>query len=245
MHEAQVHDRNTFITLTYSDESIPSDRSVDVREWQLFAKALRKKISPFRFFHCGEYGDRLHRPHYHACLFGLDFNDDRIFLKTSKAGDALFTSPTLDSVWKKGHAVIGEVTFDSAAYVARYIMKKVNGNQAENHYAWTDETTGEVHLRRPEYTTMSRRPGIGKEWFDRYGGEVFRGDFVVTNGRKAQPPKYYDRLFEMEAPEEMERIKRARAMQAGKNVWNQTRERLLVREKVRKAQGNLYNRELD
>lgn len=94
VHEAQLHSRNCFITLTYNDEHLPENESLDVEHWQLFAKKLRHRFGKFRFLHCGEYGE-LGRPHYHALLFGLDFGHDRIKLK-KKDGNELFTSESLD-----------------------------------------------------------------------------------------------------------------------------------------------------
>ena len=136
MHEAQLHESNAFITLTYADEHLPQDRSLDKREFQLFIKRLRKSIQPqrLRYFHCGEYGAKLGRPHYHACLFGFDFPDKEL-QRYSKTGEKLYRSDLLDSAWQnKGWALIGEVTFQSAAYVARYITKKITGEAAHDHY---------------------------------------------------------------------------------------------------------------
>jgi hypothetical protein len=74
VHEASLHEKNCFITLTYSPENLPKDGSLDVSHFQKFMKRFRKRFGPgIRFFHCGEYGESLSRPHYHACIFGFDF----------------------------------------------------------------------------------------------------------------------------------------------------------------------------
>lgn len=246
MHEASLHTENCFITLTYSDEHLPSDRSLNVRDFQLFMKRLRKKYNDraIRFYHCGEYGSRFGRPHYHALLFGFDFPDRQLFRVTS-AGSRLYRSRDLESLWPFGFSTIGDVTFDSAAYVARYIMKKVTGDKAAEHYEWIDPDTGEIHQRKPEYTTMSRRPGIGKLWYDKYKHEVYPSDEVIVKGRAVKPPKYYDGLYEIEYPEDAERVKEARKRAAARRKQDNTTERLRVREKVKLAQISRLKRSLD
>lgn len=239
MHESQMHDKNCFLTLTYNNENLPPDMSVNVRHFQLFMKKLRKKFgSGIRFFHCGEYGEKFARPHYHALIFGLDFEDRK--LHSVKNGVPLYTSETLDSLWGMGYATIGDVTFESAAYVARYIMKKINGELADEHYLakdpqgnWIyDPETGEILKRTPEYTTMSRRPGIGKPWLDKFQSDVYPHDFIVVNGKKVKPPKAYDANFEITDPVAFRQVKRLRKLVSNDVKENNTPERLKVREKV-------------
>ena len=194
MHEASLHERNCFLTLTFNDEHVPSDYSLNVGTFQKFMKRYRKLCGPVRFFHCGEYGELNFRPHYHAIIFGHDF-PDKIQSNVS-ANNPLFVSPTLNRLWPFGFASIGDVTFESAAYVARYITKKVTGDLAESHYQRVIEATGEIVNVAPEYTTMSRRPGIGAGWFDKFGGEVYPLDRVVMRGREMRPPRAYDQYLE-------------------------------------------------
>ena len=187
-HEASLHENNCFITLTFNDDNLPSDKSLDVRHFQLFMKRLRKQFgSNIRYYHCGEYGEKFRRPHYHACIFNFDFPDKKIF-KISN-GHNLYTSVILSEIWPYGFSLIGDVTFQSAAYVARYIMKKVTGDLAKDHYEYIDPDTGEIINLKPEYTTMSRRPGLGKGWFEKYKSDVYPDDFVILNGKKMKPPK--------------------------------------------------------
>lgn len=228
MHEAQMHERNSFLTLTYDDDHLPSDGSLQLEDFQLFMKRLRRGSSgPLRFFHCGEYGESTGRPHYHACLFGEDFVEDRVVYRVSSRGDSLYNSERLTETWGLGHAVIGELTFESAAYVARYCLKKVTGEKAEAHYAG----------RTPEYVTMSRRPGIGAGWYERFRSEVFPADSVVMRGQEMLPPPFYDKLLEKTDPELFEKIKLERVKNAGEfydNPDNYT-ERLMVRRAVKDA----------
>lgn len=244
MHEASLYEDNAFITLTYADEYLPQDLSVNVREFQLFMKRVRKKYSgrKIRFYHCGEYGETYGRPHYHAILFNLDFSDK--VLHQEKNGNRLYTSQTLEELWPYGYSTIGDVTFQSAAYVARYIMKKVTGEQAADHYEYVDEY-GEIHQRAPEYTTMSRRPGIGKRWLEKFSSEVYPFDRVVVNGKEVKPPKYYDRQFELETPSKYSKIRSQRIVKAKQHKENNTKDRLRVREKVQQARLAMLPRTLD
>ena len=236
VHEASLHEENAFITLTYDDDHLPAGGTLKKKDYQDFMKALRHYYYPkrIRYYMCGEYGEQSVRPHYHACLFGLDFTDKVCY--TEKQGIRLYISSTLNHIWKKGFTTVGEVTFDSAAYVARYIMKKINGEKAYEHYKSIDFETGEIFDLIPEYTTMSRRPGIGREWYKKWKEEVYPEDEVVIRGIKQHPPRYYDTLYDVEQPKEMEKIKSKRTKAAQVHKKNNTPERLAVRERVKKAQ---------
>lgn len=222
VHEASLYADNCFITLTFNDANIPEDGSLDVRHFQLFMKRLRKKYGEnIRFFHCGEYGAHKGRPHYHACLFNFDFPDKVLW--SIRDGVRLYRSDSLQSLWPFGFSTIGEVTFESAAYVARYIMKKVTGDAADSHYDG----------RKPEYTTMSRRPGIGSGWFEKYSSDVYPSDFVVINNKKVKPPRYYNGLYELTDAEGMEIIRRGRkkrVRERGVDGSDRLRTRELVKE---------------
>lgn len=194
MHEAQMHDRNCFLTLTYSDENLPVNRSLDYSHYQKFIRSLRKRTkTKIRFYMCGEYGEQTQRPHYHACLFGFDFNDKKFLTKT-KNGDILYTSDLLSKVWPYGHSLIGDVTFQSAAYVARYIMKKITGDAAFTHYNEVNEDGVIVNSRVPDFTRMSLKPGIGAGWLEKYHSDVYNHDHVVLKGKEVSVPRYYDKL---------------------------------------------------
>lgn len=243
VHEASLYEDNCFLTLTYNDDHLPKDRSLDVRAFQLFMKRLRKEHGDgIRFFHCGEYGPRYGRPHYHACIFNFDFADKKLWKITNEV--PLYISENLCRLWPYGYSTVGAVTFQSAAYVARYIMKKITGDAAASHYEWVDDQ-GEVHQRKPEYTTMSRRPGIGKGWLEKYTSDVYPGDFVVLNGTKMRPPKYYDRQYEAAFPADFKKIRGARVRGAKEHADNNTRDRLRVREKVTEARLSLLPREVE
>lgn len=242
MHEASLHEENCFITLTYDDKHLPRLGSLVPDDMQKFLKRLRKRYADkrIRFYGCGEYGDKYGRPHYHICLFGFDFADKNYL--TSRQGYKVWTSAELESIWQKGICELGSVTFESAAYVARYFLKKALGDEEfkEAAYSVVDTDTGEISQREPEFARMSRRPGIGKEWFDRYKDEVYRSDSVVVRGQECKPPRYYDGAYEALAPEEMSRIKARRKARVdeSENSW----ERLEARECVIEARANLFSR---
>lgn len=243
IHEASLYEENCFITLTYSEEHLPDLRSLDYTQFQLFMKRVRKRYSPkrIRFFMCGEYGDEGSRPHYHACLFNHNF-EDRKYFKTTKTGSKLYTSEILEGLWPFGMSSIGDVTFESAAYVARYIMKKVNGRDKRN-YEEIDRETGEVNYREKEFAHMSLKPGLGSGWWEKWKKEVFPHDRCIVNGQAVKPPKYYYLKLKEEQPYEHDEVAMARQLRAEQQKADNTDERLLVKEEVLKARLNLFKRE--
>lgn len=234
VHESQLHERNSFVTLTYAPEFNPG--VLVKKHFQDFMKRLRKWAEPgkVRYFHCGEYGEKFSRPHYHALLFGVGFSD----LVSWKSN--LFTSKILEGIWGKGFCSVGAVTFESAGYVARYAYKKQARQEKEGHTGGVDLETGEVC---PEYVSMSLKPGIGAAWFDRFCQEVYPYDEVVLRGCKMRPPRYYDKLFSLDDPRAMRRIKRARVRSA--KPEDNTPERLYAREVVTVARQSLAVRSLE
>lgn len=242
MHESSLYRHNAFVTLTYNDRNLPWDGSLKKKDFQNFMKALRRgytrdSTSAIRYYHCGEYGDRTRRPHYHAIIFNIDFDDKEIWKKNTRTGETYYTSEKLNRIWGKGYCVIGDVSFQSAAYVARYILKKINGHKASEHYTKIiDHNTGECVDLQPEYTTMSRRPGIGRGWYEKYKGQLQPDDFVVWKGKKHKIPKYYDHLYELENSKEFEIVKERRIKHASKDSirQNNTPDRLSTREYIQK-----------
>ncbi len=196
----------------------------------------------------GEYGeatpenDFIARPHYHAIIFNHNF-DDRTIFKESE-GIRLYTSDTLDSLWTHGHTSVGDMTFESAAYVARYIMKKVNGAKADEHYTRTDHATGEVVTLESEYSTMSRAQGIGARWFKKFQSDFYPSDSISIRGVRQKPPKYYDYLYDLDPCGDLESIKQKRESAALLRLDDNTPARLAVRETVKIAQTQNLNRKL-
>jgi hypothetical protein len=227
-----MHEKSCFITLTFNQEELDkrsNPASVDVRDFQLFMKRLRKKHKNIRFFHCGEYGEQNKRPHYHALIFGYEFPDRKLWQTRNK--QKYYRSEELEKLWPYGHVVIGEVTFTSCAYVARYIMKKQKGKNAEEHYF--NKETGE--LIEPEYCTMSRKPGIGYDWFKKFKTDVYPNDYCVINGKKIRPPRYYDNLLSEEEKEEIKNKRKEKAPEVYAE-YDERMDRLFVQEQVKITQ---------
>lgn len=250
-HENQMHSQSSFLTLTYNDDNLPKNKTLLLEDIQKFFKRLRINLEraglnhKIRYMYCGEYGEGLGRPHYHVILFGQDFNHDKKPYRRLKTGFILYISQILDKSWQKGFAYVGSVTFESAAYVARYIDKKVNGTAKTEHYTRIDEH-GEVNEIKQEWATASHmKPhpealggGLGSSWFEKYHTDVYPSDEVIMKGKKMRPPAYYDTLLERLNPTLLEEIKNNRkmALQQLNNDEEQSHERLLVKETVKLAQ---------
>lgn len=213
MHEASMWASNCFVTLTYSPGNLPPNASLEHRDYQLFMKRLRFKYSDrtIRYFMCGEYGPLNQRPHYHACLFNVDFRSDRVPQGRSGSGFLFYSSAELADVWSLGNVSVQDLTRETAAYCARYIMKKALGETAKTAYQSVDDD-GVITQRVPEYAAMSKRPyGIGATWFELFGRDVYRGDFVVAqrpgaSAAKLPAPKYYDKLLKRKDEEKFDEV---------------------------------------
>lgn len=234
LHEAQLWPHSWFVTLTYNAENLPRTAAglptLLPSDFQRFMKRLRFEHAPrkIRFFQAGEYGE-LGRPHHHAILFNLPLEDLRP-LHGSGSGSPLFRSAALERVWPLGFVSVGQVSVASAAYAARYTLKKVGGESAPAHYQG----------RVPEYVTMSRRPGIGAGWFKKFRDDVYPLDRVVTRGKPerapvvGRPPRFYDEQLRRADPAMFERVKVVRAGKAVLTSGDEERSnrRLAAREGV-------------
>lgn len=219
MLEAQYHESSYFLTLTYDDEHVPPSyypdpetgeaiRSLTLKkkDMQDFMKRLRRRLEyadkpPIRFYGCGEYGTDTHRPHYHIIVFGLEL-DDLKPLKTSSLGFPYYTSQLIEDCWPQGYSMVCNVSWDTCAYVARYVTKKWTGDFKEFY---------EQFNIQPEFSLMSRKPGIAKQYFDEHKEDIYHFDEIFLTlsdgGKTARPPRYYDRLFDLENPEIMSLVK--------------------------------------
>lgn len=275
VHESKMHSQNSFLTLTYDPEHLPSGGTLVLKDVQDFLKRLRARVaqecrcgikSPWRFgngfcgarklrfFLCGEYGEKLERPHYHAIIFGYDFPDK---VPVKRSGEfCLYESSMLSSTWGNGSAWIGDVSFDSAAYVANYATKKITGSAAAAHYAG----------RKPEFLIMSRGGrdakgklgGIGASWIKKFGREVFSSDEVIVRGASCRPPRFYDQALLAVNPFEWYATKARRGFDAERLeefvlrsgdvveiAPDRNAVRLAVREKVARAKYALKRRSME
>lgn len=248
MHEASLHKDNCFITLTYKDSDSMGSVSLDYNHFSAFMKRLRSRFPKDRFsFLCaGEYGETnpatgcidggKYRAHFHALLFGFNF-PDRVPCRMLGRSD-LYNSKILNEIWRHGDCKIGEVTFESASYVARYAMKKVNGDMAKEAYTII-LPTGEIIERVPEMLVMSKRPAIGRRWFEKYGKQVYAHDHVIARGKEMIPPRYYDKLL---PPVIQQMVSDQRAKKFESSKADHTDARNNVREVVVKAKVGQFNR---
>lgn len=220
-HEAQYHEQNCFITLTFSDQELARRQnpgSVDTTDTQKFIKRLRNHIKrkednrPIRYFAVGEYGEETGRPHYHILIFGWEPSDGTLF-KTSRKGSTLYNSQILSNLWTHGYINYGSLTWDSAAYCAGYITKKFNQSQCENRLTWVDPLTNEIRPKEPEYANMSLKPAIGHQWITDNLLDAYNNDYVVIKQKKRALPRYYDTVLERSHPEWMAQIKDKRQLE--------------------------------
>ena len=222
--DLRLQDPQHYSTITTSDLT----RQHSSNETPFAAFRLRPHI---RYYYSGEYGELYRRPHYHICLFGIDFNDKRL-LQTTDAGYKLYTSKTLERLWPHGGHMIGELTFETAAYTARYIMKKITGKKSETHYKTIDTDTGEILQLVPEFNEASRRPGLGREHYEKYKTDFYKRTTSSINvrGHQSKPPRYYDKQYEKQNPKHYATLKFARQIDAIKNKKNHTPARLAAEE---------------
>lgn len=214
------------------------------------------------FFACGEYGEEckkcgmprrlcpcrkfkktVGRAHYHLCLFGFEFEDKEHWKR--KDGYDWYTSVSLAKLWPYGWHICGALSWQSAAYCARYVTKKVNGDPQESHYRKINKGTGEVLQLVPEFATMSRSPAIGKSWIEAFHRDVYPRQNLTVEGRRVEAPKYYDRMGEDLQPKAVEVAKQRRLQEANKHRADSTLRRLRDRKTVKMAQFGKLIRSLE
>lgn len=229
--EASQHRNNWFCTLTYSPESLPQHGSLRHRDWQLFAKRARRRLGPFRYLMCGEYGEQTQRPHYHALLFGLDVPDVEPF--SVRGSHTVYRSAHLEKLWGLGLVELGSVTAQSARYCASYVLKD---SPAPERF---DESTGELlELVRP-YGRMSLKPGLGDSWIRRYYPEVLTHGVCYSNDKQFVIPSRFKQILEDIDPDSFEELQRQAIEKAQLSPDNTVR-RLADREAVALANRNRY-----
>ena len=234
LHEAKLHENNTFVTLTYNDDNLPD--SLDKTHFQLFMKRLREHYEPyrFRFFASGEYGEKTQRPHFHCILFGLNFDDK--YLWTIRGGFELYRSSLLESKWRYGQCMLAEVNYDTVSYVAKYTTKKITGPQADDYYEG----------KTPEFSLMSRKPGIGRDYYEKYKNDFYNYDIcVVRPDFVVKPPAYYDKLFDSAEPDKLVLLKKKRKQKAIEKAFDNTPERLYHRNRCAKLKESRATRSLE
>lgn len=271
-HELQTSGNiGEFITLTIAPEHMIREGfyrgdvyyppgSVYKRSLQLFLKRLRKEIAidvpdpdtgrskkvyqKFRYLGCGEYGDKKGRPHYHLCIMGYAF-PDKYFWRMSPSGHELYRSPTLERCWQFGNSETGELTFGSAAYTARYALKKSKDRRTYEQPYGYDPETGEIlfdHVN-PEFIIMSK--GIGLEWWKKFRSDTDKDYVLVDYDKKVAIPRYYDKQRERVDPDSLSAIKANREQRAKELQATDTRKRKLARNTVKEVQSKMLKRSIE
>lgn len=236
--EAEQFKDNYFITLTYDDDHLPKGQIGNATlvpdDMTKFMKDIREyyrthfKHTDIRFFGCGEYGDTSFRPHYHLLMFNLPIPDitpefryiDPVTKKevvtkhVGPKGEIYYYSDLIHDLWKKGNVVIGAVAFDSCAYVARYVVKKLKGKSSEAYNKLCVE---------PPFVRMSRRPGLAYKYFFENKENIYQYDSIILatadGARIVTPPRYFNTMYEIENELRYYEIKEARK-QAGNDYLN-------------------------
>lgn len=159
--ETLKNEFNSFLTLTYSDDNLPKNGGVKYEDAKNFIKRLRQNVGErkIRYYLCGEYGSQTRRPHYHAALFGI----------------SPLENVTVEKSWGLGNIYLGELTPQSASYVAGYVQKKLDKSACTfcNHV--NGERNNKICLKcgmEKEFTKMSLKPGIGAEFMKDVGNSV-------------------------------------------------------------------------
>lgn len=229
MLELGYHDESWFVTLTYDEDHVPvsennipdpetgelltnSQLTLRKEHLQLFMKRLRYyyeesgATNKLRFFACGEYGGKTHRPHYHLIIYGLHLpRDDLTPVRNVNSQYILYSSDFIKKAWPFGFNAVGAVTWDTCCYTARYILKKQKGLGADVYDFLGIE---------PEFTLMSRMPGIAAQYYIDHKDEIYEYDKIwmklETKGYSCKPPRIFDRYFDIEEPEKMQKIKESR-----------------------------------
>ncbi len=227
MLEAEKYQENYFVTLTYDNNHLPYNiiQDIDTETGEVVKQEIVETLRPkdlkdflnnlntnqtrhyemhTRYYSCGEYGDKRGRPHYHAILFNTHIPDLTLAEKSHK-GEVQWTSDYIQKLWGKGIIRIGSVTWDSAGYVARYVMKKQKGQGAKIYEELGIE---------PEFVRMSRRPGIARDYYEENKDNIYKYDEIILNKRgkalAVRPARYFDKLYDVENHETMEEIKQRR-----------------------------------
>lgn len=238
MLELPYHESAYFVTLTYDDEHVPLDIYLSVDDdgvdddGVVFDDAIHKHLSltlrpsdlrgflkrlrrqqeyhhnnSISYYAVGEYGSQTARPHYHAIIYGVKLDDLEPF--GGADGYTYYRSATIERLWPYGYSSVCNVSWETCAYTARYMLKKLKGTAAEVYKRYS---------LYPEFCRCSLKPAIGKRWYDEHKDEAYDYDEIylatAKRGIKIKPPRYYDKLYDLEQPDKLQRIKQQRRIVA-------------------------------
>lgn len=254
VNEATTHKKNTFLTLTFNNKYVHNDGSVHKEFLSSWIKRFRYYYGDdIRFLCVGEYGGKSMRPHYHILFYNFDFDDKYVFQYHKGTNVCYYRSPFLENkVWTDvcskeslGYSIIGEVNFQTSAYVARYCTKKIFPNR-KTRLAYFKN-------KQPEFLNFSRQYGIGLEYFlEHHTEELGRGYSTLRNGDnfvKLSLPRYYLKIAEKYFPSEYYDYKARASQFLIENLLtvndDKTTPRLQVREELQKLKVDKLTRSYD
>lgn len=214
--ELPYHDNAWFLTLTYDNEHVPwsynqglgvnkktgeiiiENLTLNYEDMQKFWKRLRRWLEyherntgKLMYYQAGEYGSKTHRPHYHAIVYDLPIKPEELKIYKQKNGFRYYNVEWLTKLWGMGHVVVAPAEWKNMAYTARYTTKKIYGKDSKKYY----EELGIL----PERCMMSKNPAIGMQYYEEHKDEIYAKDEIqLKNGRRAKPPRYFDKLFDLE-----------------------------------------------
>lgn len=195
INEAKYHKKACFITLTF-DNKILLDKNSKAYKYganasfvfninnskeyfKKFIKRLRKKYyeKNITFYHVGEYGEKTKRPHHHAIIFGINFEEDRTEMQLSKTGKTQYFSKTLSELWACGRVSIQDLNSNNTIYICQYTLKKFKNN--------------ELNKRYKSIMSFSNRSKMNIKWARRNATEIIKGYLSDLDGKKYKIPKSY------------------------------------------------------
>lgn len=233
--------KGIFVTLSYDNQHLPKNKdgltTLKRKDIVNFKKRLRKYAEkhqpaikewinpqtgkterPIRTFECGEYGFNGTRaaiggnPHYHILIMNWVPNDLKFDKISKKSGLPIYKSKTISKIWGMGYCPIGLIAYESAAYVARYTMKKNGLAKIKREYYDAEEIdkNGEIKIKRKwrnikgiqesEFISMSTCPGIGKTWFIKNKENIKTNNCILIHSKKGtltrKIPRYYKKIWE-------------------------------------------------
>lgn len=213
MLEAKLHEELSFITLTYKDECLPPGNNVSVHEAQKFIKRVRKHYPgrKIKYIMCGEYGstENTFRPHYHAVVFGVDFEYDKVVQGITKAGKpyAQKVSSVLEKLWPFGFHSVDEVNLENIKYVAKYAQKQAFKSKVgyfDDVGLYKSKEVVDYGEKTRPFLVMSK--GLG---YDAWNGDIVT-DKIYIDGYYIKTPRYYLDRFEKENACELEELREKR-----------------------------------
>lgn len=251
INENKYHKESCFITLTFDNKILLDKNSKAVKKYganagfvfkieysmkyfQKFIKRLRKKFPEKRisYFHVAEYGEKTHRPHHHAILFGINFNEDRKECQISKSGHPQMYSETLQSLWACGNTTLQDCNSNNIIYIAQYSLKKFKNNINNKKYN--------------TLMTFSNRCKMNVKFIRRHPELILKGCLSDNDNKKYRIPRSYLKTLKEDDNEENQEIYRKYEESVMEYISNNNSSELIkkekTKEKIREIRAKNFNK---